>query len=445
MGSQRTLTSARAAAIDTRAFLGLDRYRPLPSLVKAARELFETGDLRRIRRAAAATQPAIDVLTRVAHEAAKERRRYLVLVTGSPGTGKTLVGLQFVHSAFLDDLAVSRANGVPTTPAVFLSGNGPLVEVLKYELRSAGGGGSTFVRDVKAYVERYLDKPNLTPNEHVVVFDEAQRAWDAAKVSREHRTKTLGSEPEHLVRFAERIPEWSVIVGLIGSGQEIHDGEEAGLVQWRWALDAAGSPGDWTVVAPPEAAVLFDGLNDVRTDAALRLDIELRYHAASYVHGFVDRLLSDTDPDGLSELGQQLEQERYHLRITRDLGAAKAYLRERYADNPDARFGLVASSRDRDLPRFGVANGWNATKNVRKGPWFCDGDEEPFGRSGRALRDCVTEFGCQGLELMEPWLPGGPTSFAPKAAGQTNSQGDTSDPEIFTMPSVCGETLTESS
>jgi hypothetical protein len=131
----------------------------------------------------------------------------LVLVTGSPGTGKTLVGLQFVHSAFLDDLAVDRGNGKPTTPAVFLSGNGPLVEVLQYELRSAGGGGRTFVRDVRAYVERYLRSPALIPGEHVVVFDEAQRAWDADKVAREHQM--AGSEPEHFVKFAERIPGWA--------------------------------------------------------------------------------------------------------------------------------------------------------------------------------------------------------------------------------------------
>lgn len=391
--------SPEMAAIDAKAFLGLDRYRPLPSLVRAARELFETGDLKRIKRAAVATKPALDVVTQIAHEAAQTRRRYLVLVTGSPGTGKTLVGLQLVHSAFLDDLAVPRASGQPTSPAVFLSGNGPLVEVLKYELRSAGGGGATFVRDVKSYVKRYLGHKSLVPNEHVVVFDEAQRAWDAAKVAREHPGSLPGSEPEHFVKFAERIPEWCVVVGLIGSGQEIHDGEEAGIQQWRWALDAASHPGDWTVVAPPEAAAAFDGWAGIRVEPALRLGTELRYHAASAVHELVDGLLSNRAVDDLQLLSSRLERERYHLRVTRDLEAAKQYLRDRYEDNPDARYGLVASSRDRELHRFGVANGWGATKNVRKGPWFCDGDDEPFGRSCRSFRDCVTEFGCQGLEL----------------------------------------------
>jgi hypothetical protein len=385
--------------VEPKSFLGVDRYRPLPSLVRAARELFVTGTLARIKRPWLATRPALDALSRVAHEAATERRRYLVLVTGSPGTGKTLVGLQHVHSSFLDDLAVPRADGRPTAPAVFLSGNGPLVEVLQYELRAAGGGGKTFVRDVRSYVERYLRNPKLVPTEHVVVFDEAQRAWDADKVASEHGAANPGSEPEHLVKFADRIPEWSVIVGLIGSGQEIHVGEEAGIGQWRVALKGAENPEAWAVVAPPDAVGAFAGLHNVKIEPALHLDRELRYHAADVVHEFVDLLLGDGSVEAVREVGKRLIELRYQLRITHDLDEAKQHVRGVYANNPDARFGLIASARDTDLPRFGVANGWNATKSVRKGVWFCEGDDEPFGRSCRALRDCVTEFGCQGLEL----------------------------------------------
>lgn len=381
-------------------FLSAERYRPMPSLVKAARELFETGDLRRIRRAAAATGPAIATLTAVAHEAAASKTRHLVLVTGSPGTGKTLVGLAFVHASFLDDLAVARPNGAKPLAAVFLSGNGPLVEVLQYELRSAGGGGRTFVRDVRSYVERYLGDPRLVPGEHVVVFDEAQRAWDAAKVAREHKSvRVAGSEPDHLIEFASRIPEWAVVVALVGSGQEIHDGEETGLEQWRWALEQARDGAEWTVTVPPSAAGAFADRPGLRVDRSLELVSELRYHSSTVVHEFVDGLLSIRAASELATLAQQLDMESYHLRLTRDIAVAKQYLIDRYANNPDARFGVIASSRDKDLPRFGVSNDWNATKNVRKGPWFCDGDDEPFGRSCRSLRECVTEFGCQGLEL----------------------------------------------
>jgi len=164
------------------------------------------------------------------------------------------VGLRIVHAHFLDDLAVARSNGKPSTPAVFLSGNGPLVEVLQYELRGAGGGGKTFVRGVKDYVKTYSARPALIPPEHVLVFDEAQRAFDALQVQIKHAT-TPGfqggkSEPEYFIEFAERIPQWCVVIGLIGSGQEIHVGEEAGLVQWRHAIERSHHSTEWEVHGP---------------------------------------------------------------------------------------------------------------------------------------------------------------------------------------------------
>ena len=117
----------------------------------------------------------------------------------------------------------------PRHPPSILSGNGPLVQVLQNELKGGGGGGAAFVRPIKAYVERYSSRPGLVPPKHVLIFDEAQRAFDAAQVAATHAGQGDGkSEPEHFVEFAERVPEWCVVVGLIGSGQEIHIGEEAG-------------------------------------------------------------------------------------------------------------------------------------------------------------------------------------------------------------------------
>jgi hypothetical protein len=129
-------------------FLSESAYCPLPTLVQSARELFNEGKIRSIHRARAATEPAVQKVIEIAHEAARTRTRKLVLLTGVPGAGKTLVGLRVVHAHFLDDLAVQRGDAMPTSPAVFLSGNGPLVKVLQYELRGAGGGGKTFVRGV---------------------------------------------------------------------------------------------------------------------------------------------------------------------------------------------------------------------------------------------------------------------------------------------------------
>ena len=211
-------------------FLAKDAYCPLPTLVQAARELFLDGTVRRIHRAWAETQPAIDAVAAIAHEAARTHTRHLVLVAGVPGSGKTLVGLSAVHNPGLDDLKVERAGGKPPAPAIFLSGNGPLVEVLQYELRSAGGGGKTFVRGVKDYMKQYLGDKAAVPPQHVIVYDEAQRAWDLQQVINKHPLlRDHKSEPEAFVEFGERIPEWCVLVGLIGTGQEINVGEEAGL------------------------------------------------------------------------------------------------------------------------------------------------------------------------------------------------------------------------
>ena len=392
---------ATAPAITRAAFLDPSAYRPLPTIVQAARELMESGSLRRIDRANAATGPTLEYLTQVAHDAARTRTRHLVLLSGLPGTGKTLVGLQLAHARFLDDLAIDRGGGKPTAPAIYLSGNGPLVQVLQYELKSAGGGGSAFVRAVKAYVERYSGNAAAVPPEHVLIFDEAQRAFDADQVNQVQKGSSGNglSEPEHFVEFAERIPEWCVVVGLIGSGQEIHIGEEAGIGQWRSAVERSADPDGWVVHLPPELEPAFEGYQKARVDARLHLTAELRYHLATDVHGFVGRLLDNPRDQGLASIAARLERDGFHLRITRDLDLAKSYLRQRYDGEPDKRFGMVASSRDKHLAGFGIPNDWNSTKVLKSGPWFVEGDGDDLGRSCRSLRSCVTEFGCQGLEL----------------------------------------------
>ena len=383
-------------------FLAESAYRPLPTLVRAARELFESGRLRTIQRARAATDPAVNEVSRIIHEAAATRTRRLILLTGIPGAGKTLVGLRIVHAHFLDDLAVDRGDGKPTAPAVFLSGNGPLVEVLQYELRAAGGGGRAFVRGVKDYVRTYSTRPGRVPPEHVLVFDEAQRAFDAEMVSAKH-SKTPGfnggrSEPEHFVEFAGRIPGWCVVIGLIGSGQEIHVGEEAGLVQWRHAVESFGGDSDWMVHGPGALHTHFEG-SQVPFDenANLSLDTEIRFHLAKDLHRFVDNLLAGFPVEENACLADHLQNSGYHLRMTRDLRTAKDYLKERYREHADARFGVVASSKDRNLIRFGIANDYQSTKRVQYGPWYGEGESDP--RSCRRLETVVTEFGAQGLEL----------------------------------------------
>jgi hypothetical protein len=259
-------------AVTSDEFLSADAYAPLPSIVQAARDLYHNRQLPRIKRARASTDPAINSISRISHDAAASQSRKLILVNGVPGAGKTLVGLQVVHAGWLDDLAVMRAGKKTSTTAVYLSGNGPLVAVLQDALQGGDVPGSVFVQDIKKYVSHY-SRGNRIPPEHIIVFDEAQRAHDADRVAQVHKTTVGASEPEHLIEFCNRIPQWSVLVGLIGTGQAIHVGEEGGLGLWRDALTKFDNHSGWTIHAPHQFEPLFSesGL-DFRPDDALNLD-----------------------------------------------------------------------------------------------------------------------------------------------------------------------------
>jgi Uncharacterized conserved protein (DUF2075) len=186
------LSVADQPVIDPRELLAPDAYAPLPTIVQAARELFHRRELPMIKRARAATDPALQYISNLAREAARTKTRYLVLLSGVPGSGKTLVGLRLVHAHWLDDLAVQRANGRPSTPAVYLSGNGPLVQVLQDALKDGGGAGRTFVQAIKNYVEHHGRPGRPVPPGHLIVFDEAQRAHDAERVAPLHGKRSAG-------------------------------------------------------------------------------------------------------------------------------------------------------------------------------------------------------------------------------------------------------------
>src|SRR5262249_32903497 len=195
-------SKAATTPIDPATWLSSD-YAPLPTLVGAARTIFKHEPLPQIRRAQSAGIPeTVAELIRIADEAQARGELHLALVTGVPGAGKTLVGLQFVYSNHFEGDHRS---------AVFLSGNGPLVKVLQHALRS-----SVFVQDVHGFLKTYGGKARRQPEEHIWVYDEAQRAWDAERV-REKRGHGA-SEPEDFLRLSTRMNGWALTVGLIGEG-----------------------------------------------------------------------------------------------------------------------------------------------------------------------------------------------------------------------------------
>jgi len=359
-------------------------YAPLPSLVNAARTLFQHEPLPYIRRAHSAGIPdAIAALVSISEQAYKQSELHLALITGVPGAGKTLVGLQFVYEHHFNTVGSQR-------PAVFLSGNGPLVKVLQYALKNR-----IFVQDVHGFLRDYGGQQKRPPEEHIWVYDEAQRAWDADKV-REKRGEGV-SEPEDFLRIGERMQSWAMVVGLIGEGQEIHLGEEAGIEQWNTAISNVSCP--WTVHCPPKLASVFSAAAEVHVDAKLDLTISLRSHIAEYVQDWVKCLLAGAI-DKAGAISQNIRKQGFDMYITQNIEAAKDYVKTRYQMQVEKRYGLLASSKAKNLSQYGIQNDYNYTKNLREGPWYNDAPESS--QSCCQLHEVATEFACQGLELDFP-------------------------------------------
>jgi len=357
-------------------------YEPLPSLVDAAKRIYAREELPFIRKANSAGIPeALQILKKAALDAEEHNRRILSLVTGVPGCGKTLLGLQYVYECFEEE---------NDKKSVFLSGNGPLVKVLQHALKS-----KVFVQPLRNYIKYYGISKRSNPVENIVVFDEAQRAWDKEQVSQKHRM--MASEPDLIIRIADGIPNWCVLLGLIGEGQEIHKGEEAGIEQWRDAIRS--SLNKWEVICPNKIVHLFEDIAEVHAVEELDLTVSLRSHLAEDVTAWANFLL-DSQIDVARALSLNIYEQGFKMYVTRDLNKAKRYCKGRYNGNDQKRYGLLASSKAKGLNRFGVDNSFTTTRQLQEGPWYNDPPSSPA--SCCRLDRVATEFACQGLELDMP-------------------------------------------
>ena len=352
-------------------------YAPLPTLIAAAKMIFNNERLPAIKRAESyGVAKAVIKLREIVRNSELHSQRSLAFVSGVPGAGKTLVGLQFVYEESNQD-----------SQAIFLSGNGPLVEVLRDALKS-----KAFVSDLHAFIKSYGTTSKI-PKQHIIVFDEAQRAWDASNMMLKKGVQY--SEPELLVAIGERIPDWTALVGLIGHGQEIHTGEEAGIPGWFDAIESKHAISDWKVFAPPRFTKDFPNRSVTECDE-LDLNHSLRSKQAEYLHDWVQSLLTGKLSDA-SKISQKIWLQNFPIFITRDLSEAKDYVTARFDGESSKRYGIIASSKDRILPNHGIANGFHETKQVKNAKWYNSNLGEPG--SCCNLEEVVTEFGCQGLEL----------------------------------------------
>ena len=352
-------------------------YAPLPTLIQAARMIFQNERLPSIRRAESlGVGDAVTALQKIARDSEDNNERTLAFVSGVPGAGKTLVGLRFVYESSTDS-----AN------SIFLSGNGPLVEVLRDALKA-----KAFVRDLHSFIKTY-GITEKTPSQHIIVFDEAQRAWDAEHMG--VKNSVHFSEPELLIRIGEKLPQWANLVGLIGHGQEINSGEEAGIAGWNEAINSDSAKSTWKIYTPPRFKHEFPN-HEVTVIEKLDLSKSLRSRRAEDLHDWVANLLEGRIADA-SRQAHRIIASGFQIHLTRNLEEARKFIRTLYQDEPGKRYGILASSKDTCLPNYGILNGFQDTKRIKYARWY----NNTLGEVGSSnnLEDVVTEFGCQGLEV----------------------------------------------
>ena len=387
------------------------RYSPTPTIIEAATALYNqhsVADISRSDATATNLRKTSKAITEIIASAKQNHEKAICFVTGVPGAGKTLVGL---------DVATQQMDDRAESPSVFLSGNGPLVAILREALardsvRRAKEAGERlskgeavrrvklFIQNVHNYRDEYLTDQHA-PADHVAIFDEAQRAWNLAETSSFMKRKKNQpdfniSESEFLISCLNRHDDWAVIVCLVGGGQEINRGE-AGIGEWIESLNRSFP--DWNIhisdrihdseYAAGEVLKQIEHKEHVRVNDSLHLSVSMRSYRAENVSAFVKALL-DMDTDAASEYYRAIKK-KYPLVLTRDLATAKQWLKEKARGTE--RYGLLASSSAERLKAKCI----NVKAPMNPINWFLEGKEDV--RSSYFLEDVATEFQVQGLEL----------------------------------------------
>lgn len=404
-------------------------YEPTPTIIEAAIALYEEKSVEDITKHGGDIDKASLELTNIIEDCRKNCRKAICFITGVPGAGKTLIGLNTVIDQFNRD-----------EKAVYLSGNFPLVEVLQEALardyvrrdkikakqekrkactkEEAKSKVKAFIQMIHHYRDLYLEGTIIengrivpmpdyfqshsdkayVPSEHVAIFDEAQRAWTKEELGRFMREKKgikdfPYSEPEYLISCMDRQTDWGVVVCLVGNGQSINKGE-AGLKEWIESIHRSYK--DWDVYISEYLMHSGDvtkeqmGLirSQIKSREELHLKMSMRSFRSEKVSIFVNQLLALQKEDAASTLR---ELENYPIVMTRSLETAKQWLRDH--NRGSERMGLLASSKAERLKAISI--------NVRYQPdfvhWFLEDDRDI--RSSNALEDTLTEFKVQGLEI----------------------------------------------
>ena len=383
-------------------------YKPTPTIIEAAQALYHGHSVKEISRSdsgAINLSKTADAINKIINTSKKQHKKSICFITGVPGAGKTLAGL---------NLAVEQQKLNGEDYAVFLSGNGPLVEVLREALARNAVKNSVekttkksvlrkitkFIQNIHHFRDDAL-KTETPPIEKVVVFDEAQRAWTHKQTS-SFMQKKKGipdfnkSEPEFLISIMNRHKDWAVIICLIGGGQEINTGE-AGLPEWfsalkkyypHWHVYLSAEISDIEYTRGTEIKEIvgnlsYDSLED------LHLSTSIRSFRSENVSKLIKTIL-DCDKEEAKLLLSKLE-DKYPILLTRDIAKAKNWLKENARGTE--RIGMTASSGSNRLKPYGIC----VQMEIDAKNWFLNSKDDV--RSSFYLEDTATEFDIQGLEL----------------------------------------------
>ncbi len=385
------------------------RYKPTPTIIEASQALYRGHSVSEISRSdsgAINLSKTTECINRIIENSKSKQSKTICFLTGVPGAGKTLAGL---------NIANERRKAHEDENAVFLSGNGPLVYVLREALirdevqQSKEKGGkltkkksaikaNAFIQNIHHFRDDNLIS-NQAPDEKVVVFDEAQRAWTKEKATSFMRSKGEEfsmSEPEFLIDVMNRHENYCTIICLVGGGQEINTGE-AGLSEWIKALK--NHYPDWVVYYSSLIASDNDYLSDVslklwlketgNAENELHLSVSVRSFRSEKISEFVHEVIEGNAICAKSILTEI--NNVFPIYLTRDFKVAKDWLRKKAKGSE--RIGLVGSSGGRRLRPLGI----DVKNEITAEDWFLNDATDV--RSSQYLELVATEFDIQGLEI----------------------------------------------
>lgn len=382
-------------------------YMPTPTIIEAAQALYRNhtvDDISRNDASAKNLNQTTKAINKIIDDSKKNNAKSICFITGVPGAGKTLAGL---------NIAIERQKIDEGEHAVFLSDNGPLVNVLQEALarddvkrnkinkKDAQRKAKEFIQNIHTFRDDAISV-DTPPVERVTIFDEAQRAWDEENLA-DFMNRKKGnpnfnmSEPEFLISILNRHKGWATIICLIGGGQEINKGESAGIGGWFKALKKNFS--DWNIYISDKITdneyIKDNNLEEMTKDLNvniiedLHLAVSLRSFRSENVSAFVKAIL-DIDKEKAKTLYEQFKND-YPICVTRDLEKAKIWVKSKAKGTQ--RYGLTASSGARRLRKYGI---WVQNK-IDAPNWFLNDTDDV--RSSYYLEETATEFDIQGLEL----------------------------------------------